>query len=286
MFAVGGSAILSGALGGAAAALSRADFDRVASDVATEIGGNRSVGAMETAVAPELTKMVGSERMNKLANISPLGYVMNSQSATARTVGMDLAENAFTLRQNVEGIATRPAVETLMKRYDGVRAVGTRNLDRLFVKYRTGADTPSMGRRAGLAVRDMLPGSKLSRRQFNEEVGKALRRNDTHDIPEVAEAARWYRENVFDPIKVRAQEQGLLPEEVTTIGAPSYLTRVYDVAKLRADPGPFKARLRAFFSNNPDLDAAEADSLADEVVNNILGYTHGQLPLCRRKRSS
>ena len=87
-------------------------------------------------------------------------------------------------------------------------------------------------------------------RRFCVCVRSTTRRGDAHnfgwrvghDIPEVAEAARLYREQVFEPLKNDAIKLGLLPEDVVSHAptkeevktAASYLMRQYNFEKIAA----------------------------------------------------
>ena len=65
--------------------------------------------------------------------------------------------------------------------------------------------------RQGLSERiDRVPVAdrKMTRAQFRKEIGKALKNNDIHDIPQVAEAARKWRK-LLDRLKDDAMEQDL-----------------------------------------------------------------------------
>jgi hypothetical protein len=79
-------------------------------------------------------------------------------------------------------------------------------------------------------------------------VGKAARREDKHPIPEVQRAAEAYRRLVLTPLRDRAVELGLLPENVTVVGAASYLTRVYNRERIKQQRDVWSAILLRHFT--------------------------------------
>src|SRR5262249_11979903 len=116
----------------------------------------------------------------------------------------------------------------------------------------------------------------LSRDDFGREVAYALRRGDQSAIPEVTDAAAKTRAIVFDPLKERAQAAGLLPKDLNTIGADSYLTRQYDARKIRASLGSWLDTLTQGFMDQ-GLERAEARDIAYKATRNVLGSERGTM---------
>ncbi|MGO8854404.1 MAG: hypothetical protein ACLQO1_01650 [Steroidobacteraceae bacterium] len=199
---------------------------------------------------------------------SPVGMVapglrlLTSPSTEARELVQQLAETREVLTKNLEGVATPTAVETILRGYEGDWYQGLKARAEAFRDYRE-----------RLAGTDETP---LSRREFGEEVAATMRRGDQNMIPEVAQAARDTRSIVFDPLKVRAQALGLLPEDVKAEGAMSYLMRQYDIRKIRANMGDWLDTLTDGFKAQ-GVEAAEARDIAYKATRNVLGSERGTM---------
>lgn len=284
--AIGGSALVTGALGKAASLLTRSEVDALGEAVTRELAGGQpspAVPSVGSRVVRDSTledeTLVGAFGLQKwLVKLSPLGRAMNSPVKATRQLAEDLAETPFLTRKNQEGRATPIAVETLVKRHEAGLAQSIDELDSLYVRYRTGQPGTRASRvklQAGDLVRGR--GEYLSFPEFRREVGKALRRGDEHELPEVALAARRFREDVFDPLKKRAIELGLLPENVQVKGADSYLTRVYRTDKIKERPNRFLEILETWFQKAWKLDPADAEQLSADIMGNILASPQGRI---------
>jgi hypothetical protein len=219
----------------------------VPAEVGTVPGQGGSVGAKavrDTTLAEETLKSaLGLEKAVRLQD--PVLRAVTSPSIETRRVIQDLAETPLYFEKNAAGVASPVAVTTRIKMWDAPLARSISGMDDLFIRYRLGRD-----RRMGDVQRVAL-GDTFRRREagvldypsFRKAVGEALRRGDASDIPEVAEAARLMRREVFDPLKDKAIEAGLLPEGVKPETAASYLTRVYDVPRIVAKRPEFEGRL-------------------------------------------
>ncbi|MGB1214964.1 MAG: hypothetical protein ACPG4X_16470 [Pikeienuella sp.] len=73
---------------------------------------------------------------------------------------------------------------------------------------------------------------KLSSGEFMNEVGRAMRRDDKHIIPQVQAAADMLRREVFEPIKDEAIDLGIFDADLKINNAASYFTRVYNQEKI------------------------------------------------------
>jgi hypothetical protein len=248
---IAAATLLGGALGGAVGAFGKPVSREMAAAAARdgevfgrELGGNigapveaPSVGAAaarDTTLAQEtFTGALGTEKA--LAFSSPTMRLGSSPSVEVRRLAQELAEQPLELRKNVEGIASPISVESRIRLWQAPLAEAATGADDAFVRYRLGRDQ-KMGDQFKIGVSDTFgqTGGKLAYNDFMDEVGRAMRRNDQSDIPEVSQAAKLMREKVFDPLKERAIAAGLLPEDVSVDTALSYLTRVYDVNKIVA----------------------------------------------------
>lgn len=197
-----------------------------------------SVGAataLPTRAEETLLSALGVEKAT--AFTEPLLRTVTSPFLATRRIAQELVRSPLAYEKNALGIASPISVEVRRDAWDWNLARTFEVSDELFLKYRKGEAAKS-GRLRTLAVqaRDLAgaPAGKLTRRQFNEEIGRAMRLGDAHDIPEVAEAAREFRKTLFDPLKDRAIETGQLPENVSVETATSYLMRVYNTEKIVA----------------------------------------------------
>lgn len=181
----------------------------------------------------------------------PLPRLQQSPSVVSRRIAQGLAETPLVYKKNAEGIATAPggSVETRVKMHNGKLYQGVVALDNLYSQYRYGR-AKSFGDSLKSEILDVTGQSEkagyLTYKQFKEEVGKAMRRGDEHEIPEVAEAARSIRKSVYEPLKDDAIKLGLLPEDVQPEGAVSYLNRVYSKERIAANRDVFVERVTAY----------------------------------------
>ena len=188
--------------------------------------------------------------------------LLTSPSNTVRDLAQQLAETPEMLAKNLEGVPTPTALETVLRGYDGDWYTAWKARGDLFRDYReriAGADT------------DEAP---LSRSEFNEQVAFAMRRGDNSAVPEVAQAAAATRHIVFDPLKQRAWELGLLPDNLQVTGADSYLMRQYNAAAIRANMPDWLDRLTQGFTEQ-GVDPAEARDIAYKATRNVLGSERG-----------
>lgn len=270
-FAIGGAGLLGGVLGAAVGALSKGEVETLTEQVSKEMMDTPSINPRHAGAAEVLKttmkeeSLVSAFGLEKTVKLNPFGRVITSESLSARRVVQDLAESNYYLEKNNAGKPTGQAVETSIKQYNALTGMASENLDSQFLKYRQSKGT-GITSRAAVQAKDLMgAGSregKLTYGQFKHEISKAMRNGDEHAVPEVAEAAKYYRKTVFEPIKKEAIEQGLLPEDVDVKFADSYLTRVYNFEKLKAQPAQFKGIVKDWFKrqgneldNSTDINA-------------------------------
>lgn len=180
-----------------------------AANTATELAENTIAGAAARGVAASTARM------------NPLLRALHSPSAAYREIATDLVENPLYLKKNFEGVASQPAVETLMKEYNGGLAKALQTTNDAFPEY-------------------VKAGGTLAKDEFREAVGKAMRRGDADADPVIAKVAQEYRAKVFDPLKQQAIDAKLLPADVSVDTAQSYFTRMWNGRKISADEQGFK----------------------------------------------
>lgn len=270
---VGTSAILGGILGSVIRPkVPAAEFQALkertdaTAPPAVNTSGESTAGAAAVAV-PSLEENTIAGVGDAIAK-SPVGQVapglrvLTSPSTEARELVQQLTETREILNKNLEGVATPTAVETVLRGYEGDWYQAWKARGDAFRDYRE-----------RIANTDEAP---LSRREFGEAVSDAMRRDDQHTIPEVADAAAKTRTIVFDPLKERAQALGLLPEDLKTTGAMSYLTRQYDTQKIKANYSQWLDTLTEGFRSQ-GVDQAEARDIAYQATRNVLGSERGMM---------
>lgn len=198
------------------------------------------------------------------ARLNPALRLLQSPSAAVRDIATKLFENSVYLKKNLEGIASQPAAETLMKEWNAGLASAVR------------------GTEAGF--RDHVKaGGQLSRQEFQEAVGKAMRRGDESPDPFVTKVAQAWRAQVFDPLKEAAIKAGLLPKDVSVETAASYFSRMWNRNKLIAREDEFKQIVREWVDDmaprwaehgQPIDDAME---LGHDIANHVFNVLTGKV---------
>lgn len=243
--AIGSSVVVGGLLGAAGSAiLSRGEYQKAVAaldadlakgpmpdkelDVLTAANENRtfaSVGAAANTATDladnSIAGRAASATAAATARLNPLLRALHSPSAVFRDVMLNTVENPLYLTKNMEGVASLPAAETLMKEYNGKLAQALKSTSENYQEY-------------------VKAGGQLDRGEYREAVGKAMRRDDADPDPYIAKVASEWRSKVFDPLKERAIEMGLLPKDVSVSTASSYFTRMWNSRAISADEAGFK----------------------------------------------
>ncbi len=202
-----------------------------------------SAGAAEATREP-LTLAPAANLETGLARLSPVTRLQNAEFDTARAAVRDLADAGLSYRENRLGTPTSEGgtVETRIKMRRGPMIDAIQLMDDAYARYFFDKTDVSVFERRTAALRgdwsrtSSEDGGKLSAREFRHEIGKAMSREDQHAIPQVAEAAKAYRDKVFTPLRDEAVKLGLLPKDTEkVVGAPSYLTRVYNRTRINAE---------------------------------------------------
>jgi hypothetical protein len=283
MIGVGASTILSGLLGGGAAALvtrsERAVLKRALQadrDVMTGVGPEvlpqhisdpanmnvamGSVGAAASDSRIGLPAWTPVDRLFRGVDAtpgvravlgSPTQSLMRSELQASRRVVGDLAESGLMTVDAERGVTpTRfggPSAEREIKMTQRQTLVALDDaIEDAWVRHSFGSrEAAPMGARIRDAIGEATGRTregKLSFGRFDEEVGRAMRSGDRHEIAEVAEVARWVRQNVFEPWKERAIEAGMFPEGVDVKTAESYFMRSYNREAMKEKSKDFVGR--------------------------------------------
>lgn len=269
--AVGASLFLGGLIGaGGQAILSKADWQKAVQALETDLesprtgitpeqileaaNNPRSVGAaaVDATELGDNTIAGAAARVGAAgtARLNPLLRALHSPSAAHREVMLNTVENPLYLTKNFEGVASQPAVETLMKEYNGGLAKAIQATTDAFPEY-------------------VKAGGALARDEFREAVGKAMRRGDTDPDPVIAKVAQEYRAKVFDPLKQQAIDAGLLPKDVSVDTAQSYFTRMWNGRKISADEQGFKGMVQDWVDQKAPEWAEQYDKAVERRLNPI-----------------
>lgn len=249
-YAIGGSVILGGLLGGSVGLLSREAHMRSSTTAAElpiaqqELGDQlRSVGAAENAQDFTLRR----ENLFGWINRTPVlrGIVRSdpilrgqlSDNREARRATAELVETPLQYGVNEQGQSVGTSAETVIKARRNTELAGALGyLDRSFTEYWHDGPVGLIGRAtAPISARwQNLLGrtEKLNRDEFMNEVGRAAILGDQHPIPQVQKAAEEIRKNIFDRAKAEATEVGIFDEDLQLKNGESYFMRSYNIEKI------------------------------------------------------
>lgn len=272
--AVGGSVLLGALLGGGIATVMNrgeysaaskalqdathpnfdAETDALHADLTAMSRHGQSVGAAATPREPitnfDVAGTAASATAKATAKLNPLLRTIQSPSQTVREVAAQMLENPVYLKRNLQGLGDAAAETSMHEWTRGAVSSAVEDFNSAYTSLR----------KRGLA---------MTRDDFNDLVGEAMRRGDQSDIPEVAQAAQSARAKVFDPLKDRAIKAGLLPEDVTPDTAQSYFSRMWSRPKIEADEAGFKKILRDYFDGQVNAAAEREASHTDQVLNSL-----------------
>lgn len=273
-FAVGGSTILSGLLGGVSVSAIRAaeartgkrmgeTFEQFRKEVLeTEEGipstlseqtkmftGLDSASAARKAVSMEDLRLIGEGTKigkailgnpvaRKLSVVFDLGL---SQSRLVRESLYKLADTNILTTGTERGLARPESAEIIGEMRRGVDAKVTQTLTQNYKEYR------DFNRGSGNPIMNPV--------QFREEIGKAMHLGDNLDRADIAPGARKYAEKAMKDIREQQkkieqmlQARGLLPENVKPGNAQSYLHVRWDPDKIAMNRPLWKKKLSTYFT--------------------------------------
>jgi len=126
---------------------------------------------------------------------NPVARLLNSAELRSREIVQELADIPFYLKKNLDGEATPGSVRgDIDVSYTWPMVETLRNIDLEYLKYRkVNAKESAIGRSAQIGYHEASGrfggGDFLTPSEFRKQVGIAMNRSDSHDIPEVAAAA-------------------------------------------------------------------------------------------------
>lgn len=223
-------------------------------------GSTRLQNIIEDEAAPEWLRNTAKVGQN-FAKVP--GFLSNpviegsvSSSKFVRQITEQLADTSLIKNKNTQFIASEQSVESMIKSYDTLRVPFDDEFKGAYDAYRARI---SQEKQQGTfdAIKDKVglrADGVMSYHEFAEEAGKAARRNDTHSIPEVAQAAQAARKHVFDPILKRSEEVGIFKDidDLDVKTADSWLKRVYNIDKITKQRTVFKERVLNYLKRQRD----------------------------------
>ena len=225
------------------------------------------------------------KRLPLINQQDPLIRTMLSNSLETRRIVQQLAETPLKYTKNALGIATRLPVESILKQSKAPLAKALQSMDDLYFKYRLGKVGTAFEKTA-VRTGDMFgtPQGILSLEEFKAQIAQAMRRSDSHPVPEVQEAARIFRRDVFDPLKKKAVSLGLLPAGMDPDTAATYLTRVWDIEKINQHYHEF-FQVNLKWLQEKELEKpvmqrrslAELEQVVEQLIERIRGTPEGRL---------
>jgi hypothetical protein len=262
---IGAGALLTGALGGVATRMSKEEFaaakelmsstSRGSSEMVQ--GGIESTGGAArvgfgTTLDDETVAKGGETLLKTMGKINPLARVMQSSSKRARILMQEIADVPFLLNKHLKGVATPRSAEGEILAEQASRYRLVKETDASFAEYKAA-------------------GGGLSRGKFAEEISAALRRGDVSMDPSVQKVLPLYRKYFDDSLK-QLKAAGLVPEEAGVQFAMSYLPRMYDHAKIKANRVQLEDALVDWFSRSDQVkDAAEVKTAVTDVIETLRG---------------
>jgi hypothetical protein len=267
---IAGATFLGGVVGTAASAFGgRKAFDDLGKRVEEELSAARFGTSVGAAEAPTTTlkqeSLKSAAGLDKLMSFQdPLLRMANSPSKQARKLMENLGESTLVRNKNTDGIKTDISVENRIKGYELPKYNYMRERDRLFLDYRNAKSKMRtvMGDKLSRSRKDGM----MTYQEFKEAVVKAGRRNDEHDIPQVAAAARAKRQLLTDPIFKAAKDVELIdPGTTAPTTAQSYVMRVWDQNAIKSDPQGFREANTSWLRQKRDRAAAELDKTFKEL---------------------
>jgi len=293
LFNVGGSFVLGSVIGTGIPIYKNYKANRQIQELATHLENESKVpessaddvfgeGGLQKALEAQ---SVGAARVRDKDNIlkdtlnvdkavnyqDPVLRSVTSPFKSVRDAITRLTEQSLEFKQNDDFVATGPqggSVEGRIKTQGTARLYkAITSLDEQFKAYYFGEGKKKRAAAIRSEANRRLKGDqRLTWAEFKQEVAKSLRRGDTHEIPEVQKAAQDIRKDLFEPIKEDAINQKLLPEDVETDTAPSYLTRSYDKGKIVAERPQFREMLVDYLEGGQSVVQKEIDALDLEIA--------------------
>ncbi len=165
--------------------------------------------------------------------LNPILRLLHSSSPAARNLAQNIFEQPIYMKMN-DYRPSATAVESVVRRY--TEGILPEVLERVGTAPRiTQGGTKSMYNEMRKA------GMNMTRQEFRQAIGRALRRGDKDNNPFVQKAAQEFRGKLFEPMRKELEKLGFdVPAEGKSTTADSYLPRMWNVDKLVAGETNFR----------------------------------------------
>lgn len=203
--------------------------------------------------AGEMNVATGVEQIDRaLVATSPVARAINQfdQPIKAPGIAKDmhvLSDSGLTWRGAEVGVtgATEGTVEHRIIHYQALLARGMRIVRDAYTKYMFEGKQPTVQRVVEVSVLrffNRAPKGKMKFSEFSEKLTDALNLADRSDVPEIQDAARKIRADVFETVNTAAREAEekwdrghRLYKELEEDPDKSYMSHVFSPDKVRAD---------------------------------------------------
>jgi hypothetical protein len=225
--------------------------------------------AREYRLAGETIKgALGAEKV--LKRMSPLLSTLQSNLVSSRDIIQKLLNNPLRMVKNAKFEETEQAVEMLREQYS-VNALNAQakvtNLYKQYASRVTEGKIPLTRENIIANAKAKITGEPITT-SFVEEVGKALRRNEIHPIPEVAQSAQEYRE-FFNDVGQEAIKAGIWKSFPNRKTAESYFSRMFDHNMVEENLDEFTAIVKDWISKETENSVARLKQKANKQIENI-----------------
>lgn len=238
----------------------------VGADIAAPREG---AGGMKPAVIGFDSKFGADQTKEFLGALSPVVRTIAQDTVPVdQWLMAQLSDAGLSLSGNQKGIATSVGgtAENRILTHQGKVYEMYKALDDAFGRYMLGKAgklnpaeqlyTNTLGR--------VFKRGKMSRQEFKIEVARAMRNNDEHEVPEIAEMAAFTRKTVYDPLFEEAKRVGIYDNlkltedgETDVVGDLTYLNRDYDLEKISVRRPDFVDRLAKHYEEKLQADFQE-----------------------------
>ena len=240
-----------------------------------------------------------------LKSMFPIYRLLASKNNATKKIALRLFDNAGLVMESDTFMRKPLSIETQIKRWNRHLAMASRKQLEAFIKYKmriAGKDVSDLGKKSPTlgAIQEQILDVVKSQRgmnydEFRQRVGVAGRYGDkdnplkyretldspinatgTEDvpIPEIGEAAKALRDNLFDPMFKEMLDLNLVDfDELLRAGiqAESYMTRLYNRQKIKANSHQFVEEIaNHYMERDPHMSLNVAREWAIDIKNTIL----------------
>jgi hypothetical protein len=245
---IAGSTALGGILGGAIGALRKGEAELFEKELLDVVRKPQGVGAdaVQSASAGNLASgALTVAKLNDKTGVFTNPVTQNitqTDFETWRVLMQQVSDSGLRMERNIEQVPTSPGgtIENRITPYMGQLAKMVNAFDSEYAKYFFDNNVPTFAPNIRASLGGTFnAGGKLSKRQFADEVTRALWNGGEHAIPEVAAAARSVDKNVYAPILKEAQAVGLMGDDIEVLGDKGYANRLYNVEAIQTKTAEF-----------------------------------------------